>query len=122
MLEPVIEKALQDNLVVDITTIGRKSGKARRIEIWFHYQGEGIGYLSGQPGTRDWYANLLENPEFTVHVKRGAQADLAAVATPVLDPAERRDVLTHAYGANEERLEQRIAESPLLRVELTSGS
>ncbi len=118
MLDPVIEQALKDDLVVDITTIGRKSGQPRRIEIWLHYQGEGMAYLSGQPGPRDWYANLVENPEFTVHVKRGAQADLPAVATPILDPAERRDVLTRVYGANEERLEQRIAESPLLRVEL----
>jgi deazaflavin-dependent oxidoreductase (nitroreductase family) len=122
MLDAAIEKALNDELVVDITTIGRKSGKARRIEIWFHYQGEGMGYLSGQPGTRDWYANLLENPEFTLHVKRGAQADLAAVATPILDPDERRQVLTQVYGANDERLEQRIAESPLLRVEVSPGN
>jgi len=122
MLDAAIEKALKDDLVVDITTTGRKSGKARRIEIWFHYQGEGMGYLSGQPGTRDWYANLVENPEFTLHVKRGPQADLAAVATPILDPEERRRVLTQIYGAAEAHLEDRIADSPLMRVEVSPGN
>jgi deazaflavin-dependent oxidoreductase (nitroreductase family) len=122
MIDPSIEQALRNDRVVDITTLGRKSGEARRIEIWLHYAGDGIAYLTGQPGRRHWYANLLETPEFTVHVKRGAQADLAAVAAPILDPDERRAVLTQIYGADEARLEQRIAESPLMRVELTRDS
>ena len=31
-----IQKALRDDLVIDITTTGRQTGEARRIEIWFH--------------------------------------------------------------------------------------
>ena len=116
-MEKHVEQALRDDRVVDITTTGRKSGQPRRIEIWLHYFGEGVGYLTGSPGSRDWNANLLANPRFTVHVKRGAQADLDAEASPVRDPQERRRVLAQIYGEND-RNEERVAGSPLLRVEL----
>lgn len=117
-MDAKIEQALKQDRVVDITTTGRKSGKSRRIEIWFHYQGDGIGYLSGSPGTRDWAANLRAHPQFTVHVKRGAKADLAAEAEAITDVGERRRVLTSIYGEDEPNLEERIAGSPLMRVRL----
>jgi len=46
---------------VDITTIGRQSGNPRRIEIWFHCV-LGKYYLTGTPGKRDWYVNLVAPP------------------------------------------------------------
>ena len=76
---------------VDISTTGARTGLARRIEIWF-YRVDGEIYLSSQPATRGWYANLLANPEFTFHLKNGVRADLAATAEPVADPEERRRI------------------------------
>ncbi len=76
---------------VDITTIGAKTGRPRRIEIWFYRVDDEI-YLTTQPASRSWYANLLKNPELTVHLKHGTHADLPATATPVLDPVERRRI------------------------------
>ncbi|RFA08184.1 nitroreductase family deazaflavin-dependent oxidoreductase [Subtercola boreus] len=78
---------------IDITTIGARTGAARRIEIWF-YRVDGEIYLTTQPATRSWYANLLANPEFTFHLKHGIRADLAATAAPVLDVAERERIFT----------------------------
>ncbi len=49
---------------VDITTIGARTGRERRIEI-FLYRAFGTCYLSGTPARRDWYANLVANPRFT---------------------------------------------------------
>jgi deazaflavin-dependent oxidoreductase (nitroreductase family) len=79
---------------VDITTTGRRSGQARRVEIWFYRSGDSV-YLSGQPGsrTRDWLANLEAEPHFTFHLKHGVVADLPAVATVISDPQERHRVL-----------------------------
>jgi deazaflavin-dependent oxidoreductase (nitroreductase family) len=77
----------------DITTIGRRSGKPRRIEIWFYRVGE-TNYLSGLPGRRSWYANLLAHPAFTLHLTSGLRADLPATARPITDPAERHRVLS----------------------------
>jgi deazaflavin-dependent oxidoreductase (nitroreductase family) len=77
---------------IDITTLGRRSGNPRRIEVWFH-RVDGRWYLTGVPGPRGWYANLRANPGFTVHLKNGVTADLPATARPV-DEATRRRVIT----------------------------
>ncbi|CAI9402458.1 nitroreductase/quinone reductase family protein [Nocardioides sp. T2.26MG-1] len=80
--------------IIDITTLGRRTGRPRRIEIFF-YRALGNTYLcSGAGGAAtDWHANLLANPDFTFHLKNGIRADLPARATPVTDPAEREAVL-----------------------------
>jgi deazaflavin-dependent oxidoreductase (nitroreductase family) len=86
-------RALASDQVIDITTIGRKSGEPRRIEIWFHRL-DGKYYITGTPGRpRSWYANLRAHPSFTFHLKQSATADLAATARPVTDAAEREKVL-----------------------------
>jgi deazaflavin-dependent oxidoreductase (nitroreductase family) len=79
---------------VEITTIGRRSGLPRRIEIWFYRVGD-TNYLSGMPGRDpDWYHNLEEQPRFTFHLKHGVRADLPAAAIPITDQGERRRVFT----------------------------
>lgn len=80
--------------IIDITTLGRRTGRPRRIEIFF-YRAAGSTYLcsgAGHAGT-GWHANLLADPDFTFHLKNGIRADLAARATPVTDPAVRQAVL-----------------------------
>lgn len=81
-MTPSIEAALASDRVIDITTVGRKTGEPRRIEIWYHRIG-GRYYITGTPGARSWYANLVAHPDFTFHLKESTQADLPAVATPV---------------------------------------
>ena len=84
-----IKNALKQDRTIDITTKGKKSGEPRRIEIWFHNI-DGRIYITGTPGTRGWYANMIANPDFTFHLKQSVQADIPAKATPVRDEAERR--------------------------------
>ena len=43
-----ISDLLQPDMVVDITTRGRKTGLPRRIEIWAHYLEGRIFWLPGQ--------------------------------------------------------------------------
>jgi deazaflavin-dependent oxidoreductase (nitroreductase family) len=81
-----------DERTIDITTLGRRSGFPRRIEVWFH-RVDGRWYLTGVPGPRSWYANVRAQPRFTVHLKHGVTADLPATAVPV-DEARRRRVIT----------------------------
>ena len=119
-MDPAIERALDADLVIDITTTGRKSGLPRRTEIWFH-RFDGVVYITGTPGTRDWYANLLAHPEFTFHLKQSVKADLRARATPITDDAERRAVVERVVKKLERpasRVEEYLAGSPLVRVEL----
>jgi deazaflavin-dependent oxidoreductase (nitroreductase family) len=117
-LDEAVQRALEHDRTVDITTTGRSSGEPRRIEIW-RYRYDGRTFLSGSPGTRDWYANLLANPEFTFHLKGTAQADLSAVARPITDEVERREVIAgilEDLGRGSGDLEEWVAHSPLAEV------
>ena len=84
-MDEAVRQALERDRTIDITTTGRNTGQPRRKEIWFHNI-EGRLYITGTPGSRDWYANLVANPQFTFHLKQSAQADLAARATPIRRP------------------------------------
>jgi deazaflavin-dependent oxidoreductase (nitroreductase family) len=114
-----IEKALNRDNTIDITTIGRKSGRPQRVEIWFK-QVNGRTYITGTPGPRDWYANMLANPHFTFHLKQSIRADLPARARPVLAEAERRQILADLvmawYRGQVNSLEDLVAGSPLVEV------
>jgi deazaflavin-dependent oxidoreductase (nitroreductase family) len=119
MLDERLQRALENDRTIDITTTGRTSGQPRRIEIW-RYRYDGRTFLSGSPGTRDWYANLLRNPGFTFHLKGSIQADLPAVARPITDEAERREVvrgILEDLGRGQGRVEDWVAGSPLVEVE-----
>jgi deazaflavin-dependent oxidoreductase (nitroreductase family) len=114
-----IQHALENDRTIDITTTGRNSGEPRRIEVWM-YRYDGRVFLSGSPGTRDWYANLLAEPEFTFHLKGSAQADLPAIARPITDETERREVIggiLEDLGRGTGNLEDWVARSPLAEVE-----
>jgi deazaflavin-dependent oxidoreductase (nitroreductase family) len=91
-MDAAVEAALRQDKVIDITTTGRKSGEPKRIEIWFH-RIEGRYFITGRPGPRSWYANLVANPAFTFHLKESHQADLPATARAILEAGERRTIL-----------------------------
>jgi deazaflavin-dependent oxidoreductase (nitroreductase family) len=117
-MDEELARALAQDRVVDITTIGRKTGQPRRIEIWFH-RWNGRIYITGSPGRRSWYANLLVHPDFTFHLKESVQADLSARARPITAEAERRKILsglTRKLGRGDD-LEAWIARSPLVEIE-----
>jgi deazaflavin-dependent oxidoreductase (nitroreductase family) len=111
-------RALTTDRVIDITTTGRTSGQPRRKEMWFHNIDGGI-YITGTPGTRDWYANMVANPAFTFHLKESVSADLPARARPIIEPDERRAVLTKILakiGRSPDQLDAWLADSPLVAV------
>jgi hypothetical protein len=119
-MEEQVKRALEKDGLVDITTIGRRSGNAHRIEIAFHQIGDKI-YIGGLPGRRDWYANIKARPEFTFHLKQSAQADMPARAIPIEDEPTRRRilaVLVEKWG-REGQLEVFIERSPLIEVQLS---
>ena len=122
-MDDAVATALQRDRVVDITTTGRRSGEPRRLEIWIHHLA-GRHYITGTPGRRAWYANLLAHPRFVLHLKESATADLPASARPITGDEERREV----FGALlphlpfETKLHDWLAHSPLVEVELSDPS
>ena len=64
-LDENVQRALARPHRIDMTTIGRRSGRPRRIELVFHNI-DGMIVISGSPGRRDWYANVVANPAVTL--------------------------------------------------------
>jgi hypothetical protein len=128
-----ILRSLLDERTVDIVTTGRRSNKVRVTEIWTTVV-DGQTYICGtpnasQPGIehkpRDWLANLVTTPEFTVRLKTSVHVDLPATASRVDDPAERRRVLTAPateYYRDAVSLEAAIAHSPMVQVHFTGDA
>ena len=113
-----VQHALVRDRTIDITTRGRKTGQLRHPEIWFHNV-DGQVYITGTPGRRDWYANMVAHPEFTFHLKQSTTADLPARATPILDVASRRAIIAgihHTLGGARD-LDAWVNGSPLIAVE-----
>jgi deazaflavin-dependent oxidoreductase (nitroreductase family) len=117
-----VRRALSRGHLIDITTTGRRTGRARRIEVVFHNFGGHI-YISGMPGRRGWYANLVTNPRFTFHLKGPVKADLAATARAITDPAERQRVFADiARVWRNQNPEMMIRRSPLVEVTIDQAA
>ncbi len=117
-MDEEILRALRTDRLIDITTTGRKSGDKSRKEVVFHNLGGDI-YITGRPGKRDWYANMIDNPEFTFHLKESIEADLQVRAIPITDPDRKRETLEPILKKLDRagQLDQWVAGSPLVKVE-----
>lgn len=122
-MDQSVREAMNRGGIADITTMGRKSGTAHRIEIYFHAFDDEY-YLTGRPGRRrDWEANIEANPEFTLHLKRGVQADVPVIGRTEPDPEARADVLRRALieswgsdpGRVEASLQRWVDQAPFIR-------
>ena len=79
------------SLVADLTTIGRKSGLPRTVELRFlHFKGSFYASSSRVEG-KHWCQNMIKNPA----VEIGARGEkLSGIAKQVTDDALRRRILT----------------------------
>ena len=93
-MDASVRHALAGNQTIDLTTTGRRTGRARRIEIALHNI-DGRPVISGIPvrgRTRAWLLNVGTNPVVTLHLRaRGSApaADVNGEARVVTDRAER---------------------------------
>jgi deazaflavin-dependent oxidoreductase (nitroreductase family) len=89
-----IAGALARGHLIDITTTGRRTGQARRVELVFHNI-DGRVIISGMPRAnrkRAWLLNLEDDPHLTFHLKGAVTADLPAMARVITDPTDRRAI------------------------------
>jgi deazaflavin-dependent oxidoreductase (nitroreductase family) len=111
-----LRQLLETVETVEITTKGRRSGEPRRIEIWM-YAIDGHYIITGTPGPRDWYANLLANPSMTLHLP--GNVDLDATAHSITDKRLRRAVFTAEktwWYRSQTSGEDLIANSPMVEM------
>jgi len=59
---------LADQDFAYLTTIGRRTGKAHTIEIWFGLHDGRVYVLSGGGGRADWVRNLRKTPRVRVRI------------------------------------------------------
>ena len=79
------------SLVADLTTIGRKSGQPRTVELRFVYFRGSFYASSSRVAGKHWCLNMIRNPVVEVKVKG---KKLSCVAKQVTDDALRRHILT----------------------------
>ncbi len=117
MPDPDIIDQLAATRTVDLTTIGRRSGLPARIEIWwFHVDDRFV--ITGTPGKRDWFANVLANPTVTIHAPFG---DFAGQAVVVEDFEFRRRVFTDpaiGWYRTQSELERLMTSAPMIEIAL----
>jgi deazaflavin-dependent oxidoreductase (nitroreductase family) len=124
--DEAVRRLLARGGLIDITTTGRKTRRARRIEIVFHNI-DGRIVISGMPRAdrkRAWIINLEADPHMTVHLKGPLAADLPATARVITDPAERRAVADWIVGHAWPRMnvEAMAAYSPMIEVTLDDAA
>ena len=102
----------------DVSTIGRRSGRVRRTEIWYVII-DGQIVLTGTPGPRSWLANMRDSPDVVLHLRDPAR-DLAVLAREVTDRAQRRRVAEEAgrlrpwYADQPYSIDDWVADSPMV--------
>jgi deazaflavin-dependent oxidoreductase (nitroreductase family) len=102
---PARNDALKDRLPrsreINITVIGRKSGRAISIPIWFVLEGDRVWLLPVQGSDTQWYKNVLKNPSIRINAG-GAEAEFKAI--PVADAKQVSSVVgkfREKYGAKD---------------------
>ncbi len=125
--------ALLGDRTVDIITTGARTGSLRTTEIWTTIIG-GEVFLCGTPNAslpgverkpRDWLANLVAHPRFTLRLKSTVHTDLAAEAERVSDAEERRRIMsapaTEYYRGQAKSIEHAARDSPMVRLRFVDG-
>lgn len=78
------------NVVADLITIGRKTGKARKVELRFLYLKGNFYATSRKVQGKHWCQNMLNNPAVEMHVKG---EKLRCAARQIIDEAFRKEIL-----------------------------
>lgn len=110
-------KSLAATRTIDLTTIGRRSGEHRTIEIWwFHVDDRFI--ITGTPGRRDWLANVRADNSVLISTSFG---EYIGNAIEIDDPEFRRSVFTDpstSWYTTQEELDALVDTAPMIEVVL----
>jgi len=96
-----LANALDRTEEIDLTTVGRVSGRTISHPVWFVKEGDTLYLLPVKGSDSQWFKNVLKNPTIELGVE-GARASARAI--PITDPDEVRHVIERfraKYGAGE---------------------
>ena len=101
MVDRAFEGALQNATEIEITTIGRRTGRRISRPVWFVLRNGKLYLLPLRGSDTDWYRNLLRDPTIRLAASR---AELTSSATPITDPGKVEEVVgafRAKYGARD---------------------
>jgi hypothetical protein len=96
-----LRAALKNDRLIDIVTVGARTGLPRTVEIWF-VNIDGRIVICGTPSSdgsrgpakrRGWLANLSANPRFEFCLKESVAECLPARAIEVTDQVDRKNIM-----------------------------
>lgn len=108
-------ETLASTLTVDLTTIGRRSGQPRTVEIWW-FRVDGRFIVTGTPGRRDWLANVRANPNVVITVGDGSHG---GSAKEIEDPDFRTRVFTDpriGWYRSQTDLDRLVETAPMIEI------
>ena len=79
------------SVVADLTTIGRKTGQPRTVELRFLYFNGNFYATSSRVKGKHWCQNMIRNPAVEIKAK---DEKFSCTARQIADEALRRQVLT----------------------------
>lgn len=86
---------------INISVIGRKSGRSISIPVWFVTEDDKVNLVPVQGSDTQWYKNVLENPKIGIEAA-GAKGEFKAV--PITDAKKVSSVVEkfrEKYGAKD---------------------
>jgi deazaflavin-dependent oxidoreductase (nitroreductase family) len=90
MAHEAFKKALETSPEIELTVIGRRSGREISFPVWFVRQGEKLSLVPVRGSDSDWYKNVLKTP--AIRLAAGG-VQLRASATPITDPAKVEEIV-----------------------------
>ena len=91
----VLKEHLSRSSEINISVIGRKSGRTISNPVWFVFDDQKLYLLPVQGSDTQWYKNVLKNSGMRIDA-HGAQADVKAV--PVTDATQVKSVIEKFRG------------------------
>jgi deazaflavin-dependent oxidoreductase (nitroreductase family) len=78
------QPALLNSEELQLTTVGRRSGRDSSRPVWFVLDGERMYLLPGDGTDSQWYKNLLHTPTIRLSARGTTQS---ATSTPITEPS-----------------------------------
>jgi deazaflavin-dependent oxidoreductase (nitroreductase family) len=88
---------IPDKAFCYVTTVGRRTGRPHRIEIWFGARGRTLYLLSGGGDRSDWVRNLRQQPGCSVDVGARTHRARARFDMPADEEHAARRLLAAKY-------------------------
>jgi deazaflavin-dependent oxidoreductase (nitroreductase family) len=101
-----------------LTTIGRRTGRPHRIEIWFAVEDGRVYLLSGGRDRSDWVRNLQANAQVTVELGLETRAGTARILQAgTVEDQQARELLVAKYATSTNTLDDWKQRSQAVAVE-----